>query len=278
MRHMQTTLSCLRRLKRALLPYLYERYDLLIAASEEAKRNLATAFDLPPERIAVTGYPRNDALTGAAVSARCGDTVPFHRADHKLVIGYVPTFRDRTKIDLLADYRFDPRDVSRFLDERDGILWIKGHYADRGACPAHEKGTVNRVIFLSDSECPDIYPLLRHTDILITDYSSVYFDFLLLNRPIIFAPFDLEEYTQRDRGLYYRYETVTPGPKARDWPEVLALVEQVLEADEFWTQQRETICKRFNEFQDAGSSRRVYEAIIGLLHSARPGWTPLRGC
>jgi CDP-glycerol glycerophosphotransferase (TagB/SpsB family) len=108
---------------------------------------------------------------------------------------------------------------------------------------------------------PDIYPLLKRVNILITDYSSVYFDFLLLDRPIIFAPFDLHEFVCLDgQELFYEYDEVTPGPKATDWKEVLALVERSLQTDDYKTQRRE-ICQRFNEFHDGKNSERVYNII-----------------
>jgi CDP-glycerol glycerophosphotransferase (TagB/SpsB family) len=60
----------------------------------------------------------------------------------------------------------------------------------------------NRVFIFNDSDIPDIYKILPSLDILITDYSIVLFDYLLLERPIIFAPFDLEEYMEKTTDFY----------------------------------------------------------------------------
>jgi CDP-glycerol glycerophosphotransferase (TagB/SpsB family) len=112
---------------------------------------------------------------------------------------------------------------------------------------------------------PDIYPLLKRVNILITDYSSVYFDFLLLDRPIIFAPFDLREFVSLDgQELFYDYDEVTPGPKATDWKGVLEFVERNLQCDDYKTQRKE-ICLRFNEFRDCKNSERVYNIIKNSL-------------
>ena len=59
----------------------------------------------------------------------------------------------------------------------------------------------------------DPYPLLKLIDVLITDYSSIYFDFMLTNKPIIFFPYDLEEYLMKSREMYFDYEEFTPGNK-----------------------------------------------------------------
>ena len=59
-----------------------------------------------------------------------------------------------------------------------------------------------------------------HCDLLITDYSSIFFDFLLLDRPIVFFPYDLEQYLSQDRAMYFDYEIMTPGPKCRTYDEL----------------------------------------------------------
>lgn len=106
--------------------------------------------------------------------------------------------------------------------------------------------------------------MLTQTHVLITDYSGVYFDYLLLNRPIIFAPFDINEYVERDRKLYYDYQKVTPEPKARDWPEVFRLLEEVMQKDD-WKEEREAICDLFNKSKDDRSSERVFQLVQELL-------------
>jgi CDP-glycerol glycerophosphotransferase len=67
----------------------------------------------------------------------------------------------------------------------------------------------------------DIYESISEYDCLITDYSSIYFDFLLSNKPIIFAPFDLQEYKQKERSLYFEFEEVTIKPYCYNWGEVV---------------------------------------------------------
>ena len=61
----------------------------------------------------------------------------------------------------------------------------------------------------------DVYPALADVDLLVTDYSSIYFDFLLLDRPIVFFANDLDLYLRRERHLLFEYRDMTPGPIAR---------------------------------------------------------------
>jgi CDP-glycerol glycerophosphotransferase (TagB/SpsB family) len=249
-----------------------EHYDLTIATSQESRKTMLSAFDELPafrsnKNVVVTGYPRNDVLLDAWWS---DDNCPYLEnikgiVDFTFVICYLPTWRRQDigrKQDLLFDYGFDIDEVEALLTRIDAILIMKVH--ERGAelalHPEHGDRK-SRIFTPSDTALPDIYPLLKRVNILITDYSSVYFDFLLLDRPIIFAPFDLHEFVGLDgQELFYDYDEVTPGPKATDWKRVLEFVERNLQSDDYRIQRKE-ICQRFNEFRDCKNSERVYNII-----------------
>ena len=249
---------------------LWFRYNIIIAASKEAKEKLASGFKESEDRLRVTGYPRNDGLFDTAwlASNRCDyiDNIR-NKVSFKYVITYLPTHRQlgRKKMDLFARYGFEINATEQILENLDAILIIKAHYFDKGFNITIRNGYSQRLYTPSDGELPDVYPLLKETDILITDYASVYFDYLLLNRPIIFTPFDIVEYTMEE-GFYYDYNEVTPGPKAKDWRGVFELIHQVIQNDR-WKQEREAICNRFNDYTDNENSRRVFEAIKETLKS-----------
>jgi len=251
-----------------LLPYLLPEDDMYISTSEEVSSKIASAFRMPIERVRLTGYPRNDIFFNILCP---NDRNTFYSrkvrqiAQCQYVITYLPTHREegrRCTDYLFISYGFNIDELNRLLEKYNASLVIKTHYHNR--LDDSNLGMNSRIFLPSESQLPDIYPLLKETDILITDYSSVYFDYLLLGRPIIFAPFDLEDYIQRDREFYYDYDTVTPGPKAKNWPDVLKLIEKVISKDE-WKENRELICKRFNKFRDGESSCRVFGEIRNLL-------------
>jgi CDP-glycerol glycerophosphotransferase (TagB/SpsB family) len=262
----------LRSLMVSIFGFELEHFDITIATSQESRTTMLTAFDMLPgfrsnKNVVVTGYPRNDVLLDAWWS---DDDCPYLEkiksvVDFTFVICYLPTWRRQDigrKRDLLFDYGFDIDEVEALLTRINAILIMKVH--ERGAelalHPEHGDRK-SRIFTPSDTALPDIYPLLKRVNILITDYSSVYFDFLLLDRPIIFAPFDLHEFVGLDgQELFYDYDEVTPGPKATDWKGVLEFVERNLQSDDYRIQRKE-ICQRFNEFQDCKSSERVYNII-----------------
>jgi len=219
-------------------------------------------------RLYVTGYPRNDALFDVdwLASNQCDylDNIKS-KVSFEYVITYLPTWRQFSEgdVDLFGGYGFEVSEAKQMLESLNAIFITKTHYGGKKLNLASRGELPLRVYIPSDDELPDIYPLLKKTDILITDYSSVYFDYLLLNRPIIFAAFDIEEYT-REKGFYYDYDEVTPGPKAKDWPEIFRLIREIIENDQ-WKEEREVTCKRFNKFRDNENSKRLFETIREIL-------------
>ena len=84
----------------------------------------------------------------------------------------------------------------------------------------------------------DMYPLFRHSDVLITDYSSIFFDYLLLDRPIIHFAADLDSYRFRDRGFSYRFEDVRCGPVCSNLSSLMGQLARLEEGDKEYAQTR----------------------------------------
>jgi len=256
-----------------------KNYDVVIATSDESKQTMKTVFNDARE-IAVTGYPRNDGLLGAPWLNKLDDEYVRRikrEVDFQFLFLYVPTYRQEAsrELDLFTRYGFEADTVNQTLRELGAILIIKTHLYFRArpydghADPDSDGAGFERIFTLSDKDLPDIYPLLRETDVLITDYSSVFFDYLLLDRPIVFAPFDIQQYITADRELFYDYDQVTPGPKAKDWPDVLRLLREAVEKDS-WKAERREVCARFNKFKDSNNSERVFQVICRLLEQTNP--------
>ena len=106
----------------------------------------------------------------------------------------------------------------------------------------------------------DIYQNLACNDVLITDYSGAYIDFLLLDKPVVMAAIDLDEYMSLDRELYYNYPDICPSDPCKDWPQVFNELERCLKG-EFDKQRLARLKSNFHKYSDGFSSRRSYEAI-----------------
>jgi CDP-glycerol glycerophosphotransferase len=235
-------------LKEIVFPFLKIKYSLIISASTEDQTNFSSSFKGQYNLISITGYPRNDLLFRGKVS-------------NDFIITYLPTFRDSIgdKIDLFSDYNFNVKAWNKKLLDLKIILNIKLHPVNKPKDEILVKfKDCQNINFLEEVDVAEVLP---NTDILITDYSSVYFDFLLTDSPIIFAPFDYEKYITKDRELYYNYDEVTPGPKCKDWNDVLAWIEKFKNDPMLFLQERNMMKDKFHKYQDENNSERVYLEI-----------------
>ena len=258
-----------KKLKKSGLYFLeqeHNSYDAYCASSNASKKNLMSAFNI--KKVSITGYPRNDALFSTDwLPEKSGYLKAIKKKVHyKYVLTYLPTFRDyNSNIDLLSDYGFEEEKIQDELERLNAILIIKYHHGHKNVNAKKSRKSNQRIYVLSDSDISDVYPILKETDILLTDLSSILFDYLLLDRPIIFTPFDLKDYIKKDRKLYYDYNSISPGPKAKDWDDTFDMVHKILEKDT-WSVQREKINNRFNRYKDNRNSERVYKMISDILN------------
>jgi CDP-glycerol glycerophosphotransferase (TagB/SpsB family) len=257
---------------RTLRPQLTERYDCVLATSAATAERFGSAFGVEPAQIITAGYPRTDPLLSGAGDGGTArfltreerairDELVAHRRAGRRVLLYMPTFRDWNNA---ADRRIplDWESLDATLAARGGVLYCKLHPSDRSGLPALDHLTRIRVL----PSTVDVYPLLGHTDALVSDYSSVFFDYLLLDRPLLFYAYDLEEYQRLSRTLYDRYDAVTPGPRARTPQELERLVSELLgdydaAAAEFRAE-RARVRARFFEHADDRSSERLLDELL----------------
>ncbi|GAB6077191.1 CDP-glycerol glycerophosphotransferase family protein [Desulfurobacterium crinifex] len=243
---------------------LYYSDALLIATSEEVRKKISSAFRVPLERVKVTGYPRNDSFfQDYRENLEFAKKMLHLKLKGKKLAIYMPTHRKEGEMDISKLLFSDMEFIDKKLQELNCMLLVKLHYYHTNESLHLRKKKFSNIIMLNDDLIEhDIYAILKLVDILITDYSSVYFDFLLLDKPIIFAPFDMESYLKNDREFYYDYNEVTPGPKAKNWNEVLVYLKEAIENPEKYGKERERIKKIFHKYQDGNSSKRVFNEII----------------
>jgi CDP-glycerol glycerophosphotransferase (TagB/SpsB family) len=237
-----------------VFPWLRDRIDAFAAASEAVVANYMSALGLARAAIHVTGQPRTDVLLRGEPRPAAGPRIL-----------YMPTFRGEVgdRVDLLAG--FDLAACERVLSEIGGTLSLRIHPSNQP-----DEGTFRALLKsprIGHFDAEDVYAELATFDMLITDYSSILFDYLLLDRPVVFAPFDLDAYVACDRELYYPYEAVSPGPIARTWPEVFAAIRELAADPRRFVAARQAVRDRFHAFTDGGSCARVVALVqreVGL--------------
>ena len=228
--------------------------DRLISASPFFNAQLSSAFGIASSCIRVTGLPRNDWLLDESRD------ILAERIDHAFPgstkIVYLPTFRDSDPAFDYFDERFgfDGNELTRYLEESNSVFIFKNHYASRVSLSGRLDS--GRVFDISE-ETVVLNQLIKSCDVLITDYSGVMFDFLILRRPVILAPFDFSDYTSGSRELYFDYEEIAPGGIVRSWNE---LIEALARLDLKARVDREEH-GHFNQYRDTENSMRVEEFI-----------------
>lgn len=156
------------------------------------------------------------------------------------IISWLPTHRKlfkETLIDVISDSHLNLRKLNNFCKSNNYLFVIKAHFLDFDEI----SNIVQNLDFIFVYPHADPYPLLKYTNILITDYSSVFFDFLLLEKPIIFMCHDLEKYAIK-MGFYFDYERLEIGPICKTWQEVINAISYIsYKKDRFIVERKEKL-------------------------------------
>ncbi len=232
---------------------------LAISGSEEASKIFKSAFQAKEKQILLTGYPRNDAFFHKVQGAPILADIKSLKSTGITTVIYMPTHRKEGSSEISELFNIDLKKLNQSLMSINTKLFIKLHYFHLNK---QNYRNFSHIHFITDTDISqDIYTILPKIDMLITDYSSVHFDFLLTYNPIIFFPFDKEEYLMNDREFYYHYNDVTPGPKVRDWDEVLVYIEKFIQNPKLYEEERRNVLRKFNKFIDSNNCQRVFTAI-----------------
>jgi len=196
---------------------VYQAFTHVVTGSEKMAGIFTESFGLPDSRLLRTGIPRTDFFFDnralAATRSRLEEIYPI--LGNRKAILYAPTYRDDALH--LTELALDLDLLQQKLGET-YILLLRLHPAVRASISGITSDSV-----LDVSDYPDVNHLLAISDILVTDYSSIPFEFALLNRPMIFYAYDLESY-QSMRGFWEDYETLVPGPVVRNTAELIQAI------------------------------------------------------
>ena len=247
--------------ERLVHSHLLSRTDVVVVTAPALVEVFASAFRVDPDRIVVAGYPRLDALVGPVAGEDVGvdatSTAAIRRVvDDHPVVAYLPTFRTDPERRASTHVNFDA--LERFLEGRDAYLLVKFHPFEDVDLDGDDYSRILQV-----PSAADVYPLLRDVDLLVTDYSSVAFDFLLRDRPIVYYPYDLDGYRD-ERGFYFAYDEVTPGACATDFDALLEEIDDALAGDGY-AEARRQVRDRFFHNADGGQAESVYRTIRGRI-------------
>lgn len=188
-----------------------DNYSAIVTTSKTLVPIMAKSFAVSEQCIKIWGQPRNDHLNelrlkGSRLLGQPGwmKSIPQSKA-----ILYAPTYREYSDTTWFPFADWNRELFLLFLEENNLVLYMRTHLQESGN---FGQFLGERIIDLGSEKLEDIAEELPRFDLLITDYSSIYIDYLLLDRPIIFLPYDERKYLER-RGMNFDYQEVTPGAK-----------------------------------------------------------------
>ena len=238
-------------------------YNYAIVSSDEIRRFYAEGFGIDVKNVKALGVPRTDDFFKESykseIRAKLYEQYP--QLKDKKVILFAPTFRGNGAGTAHFPFdKFSVKDVLSKLGEEYMII-IKHHPFVEMKHPV-DASVKDRVLDLSTES--EINDLLFITDLLITDYSSVIFEASLLNIPMLFYAFDLEDYVV-NRDFYYPFKNFVPGKIVRNVDQIVESIGQ----EDYEQEKVETFKHRFFDQLDGKSSERVADFIMNLLEEGK---------
>lgn len=251
----------------AFLKCLYKRlqfqpnYDLFVSTSQFYTKNVfSTVFRY--KNCLNAGYPRNDVMfRHAAQSDLLGTDVETINKLRQMkdngykIILYAPTFRDCGG-GPQEDGALDFSDLTRFTETHNLVFVMKLHPSCKNV-----QGLEGSQNIIQYGSTQDIYPLFSLVDLMVTDYSSIYMDFILQDKPVIFFAYDYKKYLEKDRDIQFDYDWITPGPKCFNQSELQQEIIQYLNGVDAFAEKRREIAQIAFEYHDGNASQRIWNYI-----------------
>lgn len=241
--------------EKEMLSKISKNTDYLISTSKNIEKQWCEAFQIDSHKVKPLGLPRADYYFENHDVAQLKEAFckRYKISPDKKIILYAPTFRNKEESNNIFNYL----DLKRFNevlgDEYE--LCLRLHPKIRN----FYKGTIDSdSSYVNCSEYSNEQELLLISDILITDYSSIMIEFALLNKPMIFFTYDLDEYLACERGFYYDFKKTVPGEIVYTSDELIDAVENI-EADE--GKITEFLKTQFDAI-DGYSSKRVVDFLL----------------
>lgn len=241
----------------------------VITSSHLDSLSMATAFfPLSYPDMWTTGLPRNDYVTSPfsrlPEDLRASERQLRTEVGNRRLVIFLPTFKDGQDE---AYYRFTPTELDRlaeWMERHNAVLGVREHMADKARTYWHQLAPLGS-IDVSNRKFADAEVLYRVAEGLVSDYSSCLVDFMLTGRPLASFAYDLDRYSQQERGLFYDLAKVLPGPVCRTFDELATALDGFFDAPQADALEDYAWRRRiFFDHVDDQASRRVVERVKAL--------------
>lgn len=263
----------------AFTPKEYESVDTVCVASNMNMLILSSFSAIPENKYQITGNPRTDTLLLSNGIDNLEILLERKLKDKKIIFN-MPTFHihensgiangNQDLVESIKIKNFDYEKFDKYLEKNNMICICKVHHAEENIVISNIKDkNLNNIFFISNKDLHnkglDLYEILNCAEVLITDYSSIYGDFLFMNKPTIFINTDIEDY-RRERGIILEpYDFWTAGPKVNNQESLQIELIKCIEDKNYYKQKREELRDVFFIHKDDKASLRVWEYIDDIL-------------
>lgn len=217
-------------------------YSYILTTSKNLIPVMAKSFGVSTDKIVPWGQPRNDEIFSYNCQTKLYclfENLP----EYQHAILYAPTYRENNSVRLFPFTDFSPYELNKFLEDEKIIIFIRHHIS---AELSQDEMSNKRILFINEDIQDDIMQIINNFDLLITDYSSIFIDFLLTGCPLLFLPYDKASYI-KERGLNFEYDSITPGPKPTSFNEFLIETKKLLYNPDYYKKERTKINNFFND-------------------------------
>lgn len=247
--------------------------SIIVSYSQMYNVLMGACYGVSFKNFIITGLPRNDLLLKSSGRENLQKIINI---GEKKIVFYMPTYRKSSYGEVNGceeGYLFSEKNINKldeYLEKNNMVMLAKMHPFEEENFELYFKENNFKNIVLFKEEYLnlnniDLYEILNSCDYLLTDYSSVYFDYLLLDKPILFFNKDVEEYEKSTGFLLEPYDYWTPGPKCCNIQSVIEELEKINSGKDEYKEKRNELKKIFHKYSDSNSCERIVEMILKLL-------------
>lgn len=251
-----------------IAPHNYENFDLFLSTGPLMNEHFTKMFNLANGVLFDSSYPRcnflQQPMSKILEHIRLYETPEVQQLIDKFkqydnIYLYMPTWRANLKDSFLEEAGFDIVKLNDVMKQTNSLFLLKLHPAVR-----HQKDytDLESILFLDSSM--DVYSILPFTTTLITDYSSIYYDYLLMEKKyVLLFPFDYEQYITNSKSLAFDFDTYTPGVRAYTFEDLLNIITN---STDLTILQSEDILKLFwgDDYIQKANNEKLYQTIKQL--------------
>lgn len=258
----------------AFMPNEYKHVDTYCVSSTLDMTLFASFTHVTKDKFLISGIPRTDLLLSSNGRKNLEKILNVNLHNKKIIFN-MPTFTvhensgrvdgDKNLNSFIKIKEFDYDKFDKFLEENNYICLFKVHHAEEKTLCKNKSNKFKNIYTISNEDLRklnlDLYEILNAGDLLLTDYSSIYGDFLFMNKPTVFINTDIDKFSQ-NRGLALEpYDFWTAGPKVQNEQQLFKEIYKSLEDKEYYLEKRSELRTVYHKYLDGKACERIWNYL-----------------